>query len=457
MAKKIACVGAGYVGGTTMPIIAKHCPEIMTYVVDIDEARINEWNSGELPIYEPGLQEVVSKYINKNLFFTSKDLPVALKEADLIFIAVNTGTKEYGYGAGEAYDLTAWEAVARSIAKHATEPRRYVIVEKSTVPVRTAEQVRRILEASKAAGTHFEVVSNPEFLAEGSAVINLDEPDRVLIGGMETESGKAAVDLLADVYAHWIDRSKIITTNLWSAELAKLAANAFLAQRISSVNALSAVCEATGAKIDEVTRVIGTDTRLGSKFLKTSVGWGGSCFKKDLNGLIYLCESCHLEEVAEYFRQVIKMNEYQKNRFGERILRTMFGTLRRKKLCVLGFAFKKDTGDTRESPAIDVCRFLVEEGAEVHIYDPKVRHNEIKSFFPKAITDTDPYEAARGAHAVIVLTEWDEFKDFDYKRIHDNMLRPAFLFDGRNILDHETLTKLGFLVFAVGERSVHEQ
>jgi UDPglucose 6-dehydrogenase len=426
-------------------------------IVDIDEKRINEWNSGVLPIYEPGLEDIVQAHINKNLFFTTKDLPKAIKEADVIFIAVNTGTKEYGFGAGSAYDLTSWEAVSRSIAKYATEERFYVVVEKSTVPVRTAEQVRRILDASKAPGVEFEVVSNPEFLAEGSAVRNLEEPDRVLIGGLETDSGRRAVELVADVYAHWIERKRIITTNLWSSELAKLAANAFLAQRLSTVNALSAVCEATGAKIDEVTRVVGTDSRIGPTFLKTSVGWGGSCFKKDLNGLIYLCDTYHLKEVADYFRQVIAMNEYQKDRFSRRILKQMFGTVRRKRILLLGYAFKKDTGDTRESPAIDVCQFLTNEGADIHIYDPKVRPEEIKELFPKAVVVTDPYEGAKAAHALVVLTEWDEFKTYDYEKLYASMYRPAFLFDGRNILDHDSLAKIGFQVYAVGERGPLEE
>jgi len=450
-------VGAGYVGGTTMPIIAKHCPDLVSTVVDIDEDRINRWNSPDLPIYEPDLQEIVEGYRGKTLFFTSKELPKAIREADIIFIAVNTGTKEYGYGKGEAYDLTAVEAVARSIAKHACEERDYVVVEKSTVPVRTADCVRRILEASKNPKTHLEVVSNPEFLAEGSAVFNLEKPDRVLIGGNKTATGIRAVRMVASIYEYWIPKNQIITTNLWSSELAKLAANAFLAQRISSVNALSAVCEATGAEIDDVCHVVGTDARLGSKFLKTSVGWGGSCFKKDLNGLIYLCENYHLYEVAEYFRQVIKINEYQKTRFGQRILKQMFGTVRRKKILLLGFAFKKDTGDTRESPAIDVCRFLTEEGADLHVYDPKVLAKDIKDLFPNVTPVMDPYEGARGSHALVLLTEWDEFKTFDYVRIFDSMQKPAFMFDGRNILDHALLKKLGYLVYAVGERSEYEQ
>eukprot|EP01087_Luapelamoeba_hula_P010722 TRINITY_DN284_c0_g1_i1.p1 TRINITY_DN284_c0_g1~~TRINITY_DN284_c0_g1_i1.p1 ORF type:complete len:464 (+),score=86.38 TRINITY_DN284_c0_g1_i1:102-1493(+) len=456
-ATKVCCVGAGYVGGTTMPIIAKFCPDVTCTVVDIDEPRINAWNSETLPIYEPRLHDVVEATRGKNLFFTSKQLAKGIKEAHLIFIAVNTGTKSYGYGAGSAYDLTAWEAVARSIATHATEEREYIIVEKSTVPVSTAEQVRRILDASKKSrNTRFQVLSNPEFLAEGSAVFNLEEPDRVLIGGLTTPEGVAAVNILADLYAHWVPRERIITTNLWSAELGKLAANAFLAQRISSVNALSAVCEATGAEIEDISRILGTDVRLGSKFLKTSVGWGGSCFKKDLNGLIYLCESEHLPEVASYFQQVIDMNEYQKQRFCNRILKQMFNTVRRKKIVILGFAFKKDTGDTRESPAIDVCNFLVKEGADLHVYDPKVPAQEIREMFPTVKIATDPYAAAADAHALVLCTEWDEFIHYDYNKMYDSMMRPAFVFDGRNILSRAKLNEIGFLTFAVGSRSETE-
>jgi len=318
--------------------------------------------------------------------------------------------------------------------------------------------VQRILDAAKhSPKVHFEVVSNPEFLAEGSAVFNLEEPDRVLIGGLNTPNGHRACAKVASIYEHWIPKEKIITTNLWSSELAKLAANAFLAQRISSINALSAICEATGADIDEVANVVGTDKRVGNKFLKTSVGWGGSCFKKDLNGLIYLCESEHLYEVAEYFKQVITINEYQKKRFCGRILTQMFNTVRRKRIVLLGFAFKKDTGDTRESPAIDVATFLTSEGADLHIYDPKVPHQEIKHMFPNAITHHDPYEAAKGAHALVVLTEWDEFLAYDYRKFFNIMVRPAFVFDGRNILDHAALQAIGFNTVAVGVRSEFEK
>ncbi|KAL6069176.1 UDP-glucose 6-dehydrogenase [Balamuthia mandrillaris] len=460
---RVCCIGAGYVGGTTAPILAQKCSDCRVSVVDIDQERINAWNSPTLPIYEPRLQEIVEEVRGKNLFFTCEHREQEIREAEVIFIAVNTGTKEFGYGAGRAYDLTAWEAVARSIARSADQERLYIIVEKSTVPVCTAEHVRSILYASrKSTKTEFQVISNPEFLAEGSAVLNLTDPDRVLIGGdASTENGRYAIERVSWLYEHWIPKAKILTTNLWSSELAKLAANAFLAQRISSINALSAVCEATGADIDEVAHVVGTDTRVGPKFLKTSVGWGGSCFKKDLNGLIYLCENFHLHEAAEYFRQVIHMNEYQKRRFGERILKHMFGTLRRKKIVVLGFAFKKDTGDIRESPAIDICRFLSEEGASLYIYDPKVLETDIKALFPSCVVvDNDSpshaIEATKDAHAIVVCTEWDEFKTYDYGQIYEGMKKPAFMFDGRNILDQAALKEIGFHSFAIGKRSLHE-
>eukprot|EP01089_Gocevia_fonbrunei_P015992 TRINITY_DN484_c0_g1_i1.p1 TRINITY_DN484_c0_g1~~TRINITY_DN484_c0_g1_i1.p1 ORF type:complete len:464 (-),score=124.87 TRINITY_DN484_c0_g1_i1:55-1446(-) len=453
---RIVCVGAGYVGGSTMPIVAEHCSDITVTVVDLNKERIDAWNSSSLPIYEPDLQPIVEAYRGKNLFFTT-DTNTEIQKADLIFIAVNTGTKEYGFGAGSAYDLGAWESVARGIAKSANLSKTYVIVEKSTVPVKTAEKVKEILEACKVnPETHYEVISNPEFLAEGTAVLNLEKPDRVLIGGLQTETGKDAVARLASVYAHWVPQERIITTNLWSSELSKLAANAFLSQRISSVNSLSAICEATGADIEEVAHVIGKDDRVGSRFLKTSVGWGGSCFKKDLLGLIYLCETCHLPEVAEYWRQVIAMNEYQKERFCRRIVQQMFGTITRKKILLLGFAFKKNTGDTRESAAIDICKFLTAERADLHVYDPKVPHDEIKGMFPMVTCTDDPIKTAEGAHAIVVATEWDEFVGYDYEAIHKNMLKPAFLFDGRNILDHTKLSKIGFHVYAVGQRSVHE-
>eukprot|EP00005_Dracoamoeba_jomungandri_P006410 CAMPEP_0174260832 /NCGR_PEP_ID=MMETSP0439-20130205/10673_1 /TAXON_ID=0 /ORGANISM="Stereomyxa ramosa, Strain Chinc5" /LENGTH=443 /DNA_ID=CAMNT_0015345171 /DNA_START=46 /DNA_END=1377 /DNA_ORIENTATION=+ len=437
-----------------MPVMAKFCPEINITVVDIDEEKIAAWNSDNLPIYEPGLQEIVTEQRGKNLFFTSAELEKTIKEAEVIFIAVNTGTKSYGYGSGSAYDLTSYEAVARSIAKCATEERSYVVVEKSTVPVRTAEEVRRVLNASKRnPKIQFEVVSNPEFLAEGTAVKDLVSPDRVLIGGGESKEGAEAAQKVVSLYSHWVPEDQILTTNVWTSELSKLAANAFLAQRISTVNALSAVCEETGANIDDVSRVVGRDSRVGSKYLKTSVGWGGSCFKKDLNGLIYLCDGCHLHEVAEYFRQVIKLNEYQKKRFCQRILREMFNTIRRKKIVLLGFAFKKNTGDTRESPAIDVCEFLVGEGADVYVYDPKVSHEEIKGMFPTVTCADVAQEALVGAHAILLLTEWDEFLEYDYEAIFETMERPAFVFDGRNILDQKRLRDIGYLAFSVGTKS----
>jgi len=440
-----------------MPIIAKHCPGITVSVVDLNKPRIDAWNSPNLPIYEPDLQPIVEAYRGKNLFFTT-ECNAEIKRADVIFIAVNTGTKEYGFGGGSAYDLGAWEAVSRSIAENATEERLYVIVEKSTVPVRTAEKVKEILDAcKKSTKTQFEVLSNPEFLAEGTAVFNLEKPDRVLVGGdIKTENGKRAVKSVCWMYEQWVPKERVLTSNIWSSELSKLAANAFLSQRISSVNSLSAICEATGADIEEVSKVIGTDARVGSKFLKTSVGWGGSCFKKDLLGLIYLCDTCHLSEVANYWRQVITMNEYQKERFGRRIVTQMYGTVNRKKIILLGYAFKKDTGDTRESAAIDLCRFLTAEKANLHVYDPKVPKEEIKESFPTVTIIDDPLQYVEGAHALVIATEWDEFKGYNYEEIFKKMVKPAFIFDGRNILDHEKLEEIGFYVYAVGKKSKHE-
>ncbi|WP_442506961.1 UDP-glucose 6-dehydrogenase [Novipirellula sp. SH528] len=460
---KICCIGAGYVGGPTMAMIAKQCPEIPVHVVDLNQARIDAWNSDELPVYEPGLDEVVREARGRNLTF-STNVDEAIAEADIIFIAVNTPTKHFGVGAGRAANLEFIEKCARQIAKVSKGHK--IVVEKSTLPVRTAEAVKRILSSSSNGAT-FDVLSNPEFLAEGTAVEDLLDPDRVLIGG----ESKAAVKALADVYAKWVSREKILTTNLWSSELSKLTANAFLAQRVSSINAISALCEATEADIDEVSKAIGTDSRIGPKFLKASVGFGGSCFQKDILNLVYLCEHFGLREVAEYWEQVVIMNDYQKRRFAERICRTMFNTVSDKKIAIWGFAFKKDTNDTRESAAIHVCRDLLRERARLVIYDPKVSKDAIVaellaalSDLSGAISDTDrelvesnvtiaknAYDAAENAHAIAVLTEWDEFRNLDFDRIYATMQKPAFVYDGRNILDREQLTKIGFEIFAIGK------
>ncbi|ADE54586.1 UDP-glucose 6-dehydrogenase [Coraliomargarita akajimensis] len=450
---KICCIGAGYVGGPTMAMIAHKCADHTVTVVDINQARIDAWNSGDLPIYEPGLDEVVQSARGKNLFF-STDVDTAIREADMIFMSVNTPTKTYGVGAGRAADLRYIEKCARKIAEVSEGDK--IVVEKSTLPVRTAESIRRILEANSN-GRKFQILSNPEFLAEGTAIADLENPDRVLIGGEETPEGQAAIQKLVDVYASWVPRENILTTNVWSSELSKLTANAFLAQRISSINAISALCEETGANVDEVAHAIGTDSRIGPKFLKSSVGFGGSCFQKDILNLVYLCEHFGLPDVARYWYGVVEMNDYQKHRFARRVVSTMFNTVSDKKLAVLGFAFKKDTNDTRESAAIYVCQDLIEEQANVAIYDPKVpaeqvyRDLGVDSDDSRVTICTDAYEAAKDAHGILILTEWDEFKALDYKKIYDGMNLPAFLFDGRNLLDLKELREIGFQARGIGQ------
>jgi UDPglucose 6-dehydrogenase len=450
---KICCIGAGYVGGPTMAVIALKAPDIQVTVVDMNVARIAAWNSDTLPIYEPGLDEVVKEARGRNLFF-STEVKATIAAADIIFVSVNTPTKTYGVGAGRAADLRFIESVARTIAEVSTTPK--IIVEKSTIPVKTAETIKQIL-AANTAGVAFEVLSNPEFLAEGTAVPDLFNPDRVLIGGERTPGGDKAVETLVSVYARWVPRERIITTNLWSSELSKLVANAFLAQRISSINSISALCEATGADVDEVANAIGKDSRIGPKFLKSSVGFGGSCFQKDILNLVYLCESFGLPEVAAYWNQVVSMNDYQKRRFSSKIVSTLFNTVADKRIAVLGFAFKKDTNDTRESAAINVVRDLLSEHANVVVYDPKVPADEIVSDVlgkgqsnSRLSVATSAYEAAQGAHAIAIVTEWDEFKKLDYAKILGAMQKPAFLFDGRNIVDLAKLRELGFRAHGIG-------
>ena len=441
-------------GGPTMAMIALKCPDIRVNVVDMNAARIAAWNSGNLPIYEPGLDEVVREARGRNLFF-STEVAAGIKQADIIFVSVNTPTKTYGLGAGRAADLRFIESVARTIAEHAESNK--IIVEKSTIPVKTADTITTIL-SSNTKGLKFQVLSNPEFLAEGTAVKDLMNPDRVLIGGERTPDGDKAVEALAGVYARWIPRDRIITTNLWSSELSKLVANAFLAQRISSINSISALCEATGADVDEVANAIGKDSRIGPKFLKSSVGFGGSCFQKDILNLTYLCESFGLPDVAAYWNSVVTMNDWQKHRFANRIVKELFNTVADKKIAVLGFAFKKDTNDTRESAAINVCRDLLVEHAKVSVYDPKVPADEIKTDTlgkgvdnPRLTVAKDAYEACAGAHAVAIVTEWDEFKNLDYVKIFAAMPKPAFLFDGRNIVDLAALRKIGFRASGIGK------
>ncbi|KAL0267743.1 UNVERIFIED_CONTAM: hypothetical protein PYX00_009925 [Menopon gallinae] len=451
--RKICCIGAGYVGGPTCCVIALKCPEITVTVVDKNADRINQWNSEKLPIYEPGLDEVVKQCRNKNLIF-STDIVTAIKEADLIFICVNTPTKNCGLGKGRAADLKYVESAARLIADVGVGEQ--IVVEKSTVPVRAAEIIMKILKANH--HSNYQILSNPEFLAEGTALQDLLYPDRVLIGGEDTVEGKAAINKLCAVYEHWIPREKIITTNTWSSELSKLAANAFLAQRISSINSLCAVCEATGADVSEVAAAVGLDSRIGPKFLQASVGFGGSCFQKDILNLVYICETLNIPQVADYWQQVLDMNMYQKTRFSQKIVDALFNTLTDKNIAIFGFAFKKDTGDTRESPAIHVCLNLLEEGAKLHIYDPKVERQQIMDDLHvdsgdnlKSVTVFDnPYQATLNTHAIVICTEWDEFKTLDYEKIYRGMTKPAYIFDGRKILPHEDLMKIGYIVETIG-------
>ena len=445
----ICCIGAGYVGGPTMAMIAKQCPDISVHVVDINEERIVAWQTDNLPIYEPGLLEVVRESLGRNLFF-SCDIDDAIQKADIIFVSVNTPTKTFGEGAGRASDLQYWELCARRIKEVSKNDK--IIVEKSTLPVRTAEAMERVLH-SEDNKVHFEVLSNPEFLAEGTAISDLENPDRILIGGHETKTGQDALNQLVEIYARWIPRDKILTSNVWSSELSKLTANAFLAQRVSSINSISALCEETGADVAEVSHAIGKDTRIGSKFLKASVGFGGSCFKKDILNLVYLCETYGLTEVATYWQQVVEMNEYQQSRFVKKVIKSMFNTIAGKKILILGFAFKADTGDTRESPAIKICKELYVEKADLVISDPKAISNAKKdlSSLDNIIFEKDPYEAAKGADAIALLTDWKIYNDLDFEKLHSVMRKPAFIFDGRNILDHEKIFNLGFEVYSVGK------
>jgi UDPglucose 6-dehydrogenase len=447
----ILCIGAGHVGGPTMAVIARNCPEYRVVVVDINADKIAAWQSENLPIYEPDLDEVVRQVRGKNLFF-STDVDRHISEADVIFVSVGTPTKSFGQGAGRAADVQYCELAARQILENSTTSK--IVVEKSTVPVRTAEAMEYILNSDNDSGLHFDVISNPEFLAEGSAIRDMENPDRVLIGGRATPSGQKAVQAIADIYAHWIPRERIITTNLWSSELSKLAANAFLAQRISSINAISALCEKTGADVSEVAHAIGLDSRIGPSYLRASVGFGGSCFRKDILNLSYLCEFYGLNELAAYWQQVVEMNEYQERRFVSNMVSAMFNSVAGKRIALFGAAFKAHTSDTRESPALAVCRALLEERAAVVMTDPYALENarlDLGAEAGRVAFEPDPYAAAEGAHAIAILTEWPQFAELDYERIYDSMVKPAFLFDGRNILDHRALYEMGFNIYAIGK------
>jgi len=459
---KICCIGAGYVGGPTMAVIAQKCPHIQVTVVDLNEDRINRWNDADvsnIPIYEPGLSEIVAEARGRNLFF-STDVEKAIDEAQVIFISVNTPTKTYGSGKGMAADLKYIELCARQIARIAKDDK--IVVEKSTLPVRTAEAIKSILDKT-GNGVQFQILSNPEFLAEGTAVQDLINPDRILIGGdNQTPEGQEAINAVVDIYANWVSKDRILTTNVWSSELSKLTANAFLAQRVSSINAISELCEKTGADVNEVARAIGMDSRIGPKFLKASVGFGGSCFQKDILNLVYISKSFGLVEVADYWEQVIIMNDHQKRRFANNIVKTLYNTVSDKKIAFLGWAFKKDTNDTRESSAIYIADDLINEQAKITVFDPQVSEKQVFSDLDYLETRSadanrkqlniakNAYEACKDAHAIAVLTEWDEFATYDWQKIYDNMQKPAFVFDGRNLLNGKDLTQIGFVYQTIG-------
>lgn len=460
--KNICCIGAGYVGGPTMAVIAHKCPDVKVTIVDLNAERIAAWNDKDvnnIPIYEPGLAEIVADARGRNLFF-STDIDKAIDEAEMIFISVNTPTKTYGVGKGMAADLKFIELCARQIAAVAKNDK--IVVEKSTLPVRTAEALKNILD-NTGNGAKFQILSNPEFLAEGTAVNDLLNPDRVLIGGDTDVEGQKAINALVEVYANWIPKERILTTNVWSSELSKLTANAFLAQRVSSINAMSELCEKTGADVEEVARAIGMDSRIGPKFLKASVGFGGSCFQKDILNLVYIAKSYGLNEVADYWEQVIIMNDHQKKRFASNIVKTLYNTVSGKKIAFLGWAFKKDTNDTRESAAIYVADDLLYEQANIAVYDPKVNQQTVYRDLDYLATRSadenrqsvtvynDAYEACKDAHAIAILTEWDEFKTYDWKKIYDNMKKPAFIFDGRKVLNGEELKEIGFVFQEIGK------
>lgn len=448
--KNILCIGAGYVGGPTMAMIAYKCPQYKVTVVDINPVRIDEWNSNDLPVYEPGLDEIVKKMRGRNLFFTS-NIEQGIIESDIIFVSVNTPTKTFGVGAGMAADLQYWEKTARQILQYSRSSK--IIVEKSTLPVKTAQAMERIL-ATNNKKIKFEVLSNPEFLSEGTAIKDLEYPDRVLVGSRQTQSGLKARDELVEIYATWVDEKRIITTDIWSSELSKLVANAFLAQRISSINSISALCEKTGADIVNVAGAVGFDSRIGDKFLNASIGFGGSCFKKDILNLVYMCRYNGLNEVADYWDHVLRINDFQKDRFVINMLTAMFNTLAGKKVCLFGFAFKANTGDTRESPAIYIARRLIEERAHLAITDPKALKNariDLKGIDENVSYIDDPYEAAAKSHAIAIMTEWDLYRDLDYEKIYKSMVKPAFIFDGRNIVDHKKLFKIGFNIYPIGK------
>ena len=468
--KNICCIGAGYVGGPTMAVIADNCKNLKVTVVDINKEKIKSWNNPDLdkiPVFEPGLKKILARVRGENLFF-SNDINNSIKEADMIFISVNTPVKESGLGAGQASDLKWVESSARQISKEAVG--HTIVVEKSTLPVRTAQVIKDILKSAQNIQSDdinkktFSVLSNPEFLAEGTAIDDLVNPNRVLIGGDELE----AIECLKKIYTNWVSPKKIICTNLWSSELSKLTANAFLAQRISSINSISALCEVTGANVNEVATAVGTDNRIGSLFLESGPGFGGSCFRKDILNLVYLCNFYGLKEVADYWIGVIKINDWQQKRIYNLVVRKLFGNLSFKKIAVLGFSFKANTNDTRDSPAIHIVKDFLSEGAKVGIHDPKVTQEQIsdalkiyKDQYPKKESintsiwekNADIYETISNADAIILLTPWKEYSELDWHRISSLMRKPSWVFDTRSFLNRNTIESLGINFWSIGNGS----
>ena len=459
----ICCIGAGFVGGPTMSVIALHCPEVKITVVDINKDKIKQWNGNvdKLPVFEPGLSEIVSKVRNVNLFFTS-DIEEAIKNAEMIFLAVNTPTKSSGEGKGYAADLKHIENAAKLIAEISTNDK--IVIEKSTLPVRTAERLKEIINLNKKENINFEIISNPEFLAEGTAINDLFKSDRVLIGGENTSKGNEAVSTLVDIYKKWIPIDKILTTNVWSSELSKLVSNAMLAQRISSINSISALCEETGANIDEVSKAVGMDSRIGPHFLKSSVGFGGSCFKKDILNLAYISRFYGLNEVADYWESVVDINNYQTDRFADKIMSCIKD--KDSIITILGWAFKKNTNDSRESASIHISKKILENGYNLKIYDPKVSKQKIindiidimnidntrfELLSEKIEILESPYKAIVDSSLIAVCTEWTEFIDLKWDKIYNDMQKPSWCFDGRNILDKNELEKIGFKTFFIGQ------
>jgi len=453
----ICCIGAGYVGGPTMAVIADRCPHIQVTVVDLNAERIAAWNDPDLsrlPVYEPGLDAVVGRARGRNLHFSTQ-VEAAIATADLVFISVNTPTKTRGLGAGQASDLKWVEASARTVARAARG--HTIVVEKSTLPVRTAAVIQEILTAAQGEqrGSTFSVLSNPEFLAEGTAIEDLEQPDRVLIGGQDP----AAMEALTEIYASWVPQDRILRTNLWSSELSKLTANAFLAQRISSINGIAAFCEATGADVREVARAIGADSRIGAKFLQAGPGFGGSCFQKDILNLVYLCRHYGLEEVAAYWEQVVALNHWQQQRIARLVITKLFGTVSDKRIGVLGFSFKADTNDTRESPAIRICKELLDEGAILQIVDPKVSERQLVLDLGHPASEGEGSwqqvstveQAAAGTDALLLLTEWQQFAQIDWPAVAALMRQPAWLFDARAKADASAARAAGLQVWVVGE------